>query len=130
MSHYNTDVVIVGAGPVGLFAIFQAGMLGMKCHVVDNLPHIGGQCSALYPEKPIYDIPAFPNISGQDLIDNLEKQAEPFEPIYHLSQQVTEVKRQDDQSFLVKTSNDMTINAKVIIIGSGKDGLPIILGNQ
>jgi len=119
MSHHNTDVVIIGAGPVGLFAIFQAGMLGMTCHIVDNLPHIGGQCSALYPEKPIYDIPAFPQISGQNLIDNLEKQADPFNPHYHLSQQVTEVIKNNDGSFLVKTSLETEITAKIIIIAAG-----------
>jgi thioredoxin reductase len=70
----TTDIVIIGAGPVGLFAVFQCGMLGMRCHVVDALPEIGGQCTALYPEKPIYDIPGFPQIDGADLIAALEKQ--------------------------------------------------------
>ena len=74
----NTDIVVIGAGPVGLFAIFQAGMLGMKCHVIDALAEVGGQCNALYPEKPIYDIPACPEIAASALIDSLEKQAAPF----------------------------------------------------
>ena len=88
IKQYETDIVIIGAGPVGLFAIFQAGMLKMRCHIIDSLNHIGGQCSALYPEKPIYDIPAFAEISAADLIDNLQKQAEPFKPQYHLNQQL------------------------------------------
>lgn len=84
----QTDITIIGAGPVGLFAVFQAGMLGMRCHVVDTLEMIGGQCSALYPEKPIYDIPGHPSIDAQGLIDKLEAQAAPFGPVYHLGQQV------------------------------------------
>ena len=118
MTEHKTDVVVIGAGPVGLFAIFQAGMLGMKSHVIDNLPHIGGQCSALYPEKPIYDIPAFPEVSGQTLIDNLEKQAAPFNPTYHLSQQVIAVDKHD-KYFLVTTSQGTKIRAKAIIIAAG-----------
>ena len=76
----STDIAIIGAGPVGLFAVFEAGMLGLKSHVIDALEMVGGQCSALYPEKPIFDIPAHPQIAGQDLIDQLAKQAAPFEP--------------------------------------------------
>jgi thioredoxin reductase (NADPH) len=85
---YETDVVIVGAGPVGLFAIFECGMAKLKAHVVDAFEKVGGQCSALYPEKPIYDIAAYPSITAADLIDQLEKQAAPFFPTYHLNQQV------------------------------------------
>ena len=93
----TTDVVIIGAGPVGLFAIFECGMMRMQCHVIDALEMIGGQCMALYPEKPIYDIPGFPSISGEDLIHNLKKQAEPFNPVYHLDQRVERVIRDDHQ---------------------------------
>lgn len=114
----KTDIVIIGAGPVGLFAVFQAGMLGMKCHVVDALPDIGGQCSALYPEKPIYDIPSRPMVTGGDLIDNLKTQADPFHPVYHLNQQVMEV-RQQGADWVVTTSQSITITCKAIIIAAG-----------
>ena len=83
----RTDMVIVGAGPVGLFAVFEAGLLNMKCHLVDNLDRPGGQCAELYPDKPIYDIPAVPHCTGQELTDLLMRQIKPFEPIFHLSQQ-------------------------------------------
>jgi thioredoxin reductase (NADPH) len=112
------DVAIIGAGPVGLFAIFECGMVGLKCHVIDALPEIGGQCSALYPEKPIYDIPSQPEIMAQDLIDNLEKQAEPFKPIYHLNQQVVSISNKDD-IWHIKTSLDQELKAKAIIIAGG-----------
>ncbi|MCF8462948.1 MAG: NAD(P)/FAD-dependent oxidoreductase [Rickettsiaceae bacterium] len=115
---HNTDIVIVGAGPVGIFAVFQAGILGMKCHVVDNLDILGGQCSALYPEKPIYDIPAFKKVSGQELIDNLLEQANQFEPKYHLSQIVTTIDKLDDD-FVVYTNKGIKITCKVIIIAAG-----------
>ena len=87
----KTDVLIVGAGPVALFAIFELGLLNIKCHLVDNLDKPGGQCSELYPEKPIYDIPARVMITGQELTDELMKQAKPFEPIFHLGQQVEKI---------------------------------------
>ena len=120
MTH-QTDVVIIGAGPVGLFAVFECGMAKLNCHVIDAFEKIGGQCSALYPEKPIYDIAAYPSIAAQDLIDQLEKQAAPFKPVYHLNQQVTEVMQQDDEgkNWLVKTSAGTTIQAKSIIIAAG-----------
>src|SRR5262245_19659605 len=85
---HKTDVCIIGAGPVGLFAVFECGMLKMKCHVVDALDMTGGQCAALYPEKPIYDIPGYPAIDAADLITKLEQQAEPFHPVYHLGRRV------------------------------------------
>ena len=92
MSH-KTDVIIIGAGPVGLFAVFELGLLNLKCHLVDNLDKIGGQCSELYPEKPIYDIPAYPKITGQELTDNLMLQTKPFEPVFHLNQQADSIKK-------------------------------------
>lgn len=87
----ETDVAIIGAGPTGLFAIFQCGMLGLKTHMIDSLDQIGGQCTALYPEKPIYDIPAEPSITAAELIEQLEAQAAPFAPTIHLGHQVTEI---------------------------------------
>lgn len=118
MTH-TTDVVIIGAGPVGLFAIFECGMMRMKCHVVDTLDKAGGQCSALYPEKPIYDIPGYPRIAAQELIDKLTEQASPFNPVYHLDAQVTAVKPVEDNRWRVLLSNGTMIHAKVIIIAAG-----------
>lgn len=117
--NHSTDIVVIGAGPTGLFTVFEAGMLKLKCHVIDTLDFIGGQCAALYPEKPIYDIPAHPQIAAEDLVKNLEEQAKPFAPVYHLGQQVVEVIKQEDGSFIVKTSKDTVINAKAIIIAAG-----------
>lgn len=117
-TNYETDVVIVGAGPSGLFAIFECGMLGLKCHVIDSLDHIGGQCIALYPEKPIYDIPAWPEIKAADLIAHLESQALPFDPVFHLSQQVLEISG-GANDFHIKTSKGIDIKAKAIVIAGG-----------
>lgn len=117
--HYSTDVVIVGAGPVGLFAVFECGMLKMKCHVVDSLEHIGGQLSALYPEKPIYDIPGYPLILARDLVAKLEAQADPFAPVYHLNQQVAALQRRDDGRYDVTTATGAVINCAAVIIAAG-----------
>lgn len=119
MQKLETDIVIIGAGPVGLFAIFEAGMLKMRCHVVDALEAVGGQCSALYPEKPIYDIPAHPSIMAQELIDKLAEQAAPFSPTYHLGQTVDNLAKNADGSWLVTTSKNTQINCKAIIIAAG-----------
>lgn len=116
---HKTDIAIIGAGPAGLFTIFEAGMLKMKCHVIDTLEHIGGQCSALYPEKPIYDIPAHPKILANDLIDALHEQAAPFKPHYHLNQRVDKIEKRDDGTFLLTTSKDTKIECKAIIIAAG-----------
>jgi len=118
-SSFDTDIVVIGAGPVGLFAIFEAGMLKMRCHVVDTLDMVGGQCAALYPEKPIYDIPAHPAIDAIALINQLEAQAAPFNPVYHLGQQVVEVAHGDGNHWRVKTSKGTTITCKAIIIAAG-----------
>ncbi len=115
---HSTDIVIIGAGPVGLFTIFEAGMLKMKCHVIDSLDFIGGQCAALYPEKPIYDIPGHPAILAEDLIKNLEKQYSPFKPVFHLGQNATALKK-DGNEWLVTTSKNITIRTKAIIIAAG-----------
>lgn len=119
-ANHKTDVVIIGAGPVGLFAIFECGMMGLSCHVVDALDMIGGQCAALYPEKPIYDIPAHPKLTGAELIENLRQQAAPFSPHYHLNQKVESLTRlENDQRWLVETEKGLTIDAKAIIIAAG-----------
>lgn len=115
----QTDVVIIGAGPVGLFAIFQCGMMGLKCHVVDTLEMLGGQCTALYPEKPIYDIPAFPKLLAGDLIENLIKQAEPFHPVYHLGQQVVTLEQTSEGDWLLQSSTGTTLLAKTVLIAAG-----------
>lgn len=114
----NTDIVIVGAGPVGIFTAFQAGMLGMQVQVVDSLPSIGGQCTALYPEKFIYDIPGYTQITGAELIEKLTEQADRFSPTYHTDQFVTHLNR-SATSFTVKTSKGTEITAKAVIIAAG-----------
>ncbi len=119
MTIHKTDIVVIGAGPAGLFTVFEAGMLKMKCHVVDSLEFIGGQCSALYPEKPIYDIPAHPQILAGDLIAKLEEQAKPFEATFHLHQRVEKVERLADKTLRVTTSKNVVIEAKAIIIAAG-----------
>lgn len=119
MTHHETDIVVIGAGPVGLFSIFEAGMLKMRCHVVDTLESVGGQCAALYPEKPIYDIPAHPKIEAIDLIRQLEAQAAPFNPVFHLGQQVMKVERVASGEWRVETSKGTTITCKAIIIAAG-----------
>ena len=119
MTIYKTDIVIVGAGPSGLFSVFEAGMLKMKCHIIDTLEIIGGQCTALYPEKPIYDIPAHPKVLASELIELLEAQAEPFHPVYHLNQQVQKIDEKNDGSFVVETSKNVIIECKAIIIAGG-----------
>ncbi len=115
---HKTDIVIIGAGPVGLFAAFECGMLRMQCHIVDALDFIGGQCTALYPEKPIYDIPAYPEIEAAELIRKLERQAAPFKPQYHLGQQVTKLVDNGD-SKEITTSAGTVITCKAVIIAAG-----------
>ncbi|MGJ8527606.1 NAD(P)/FAD-dependent oxidoreductase [Maritalea sp.] len=114
-----TDVVIIGAGPVGLFAVFELGLLDIKCHLIDILDKPGGQCAELYPEKPIYDIPGFPEISGQELTNNLLEQAEPFAPTYHYNQMVTALEKQADGSYIVQTDDNQTFKCKVVVIAAG-----------
>lgn len=115
----EADVVIIGAGPCGLFQVFELGLLGIKSHVVDSLPSTGGQCSTLYPEKPIYDIPAIPVCGAQELIDRLEQQIKPFEPQFHLKQTVTAVTAHADGGFSLKTSTDTSFSTKAIVIAGG-----------
>ncbi|MFW0777950.1 MAG: NAD(P)/FAD-dependent oxidoreductase [Rickettsiales bacterium] len=118
MTKHETDIVVVGAGPVGLFTIFEAGMLKLKCHVVDALEMAGGQCSALYPEKPIYDIPGYPSIMAQELVDKLHEQAAPFDPVYHFNQRVEKLEGEAG-NFTVTTSAGTQINCKAIVIAAG-----------
>ena len=119
MTIHNTDLVIVGAGPAGLFSVFEAGMLKIKTHVIDTLEVIGGQCCALYPEKPIYDIPAHPKVGASELIELLEAQAAPFEPTYHLNQRVDKIVKNLDNTFSIQTSKNTKINCKAVIIAAG-----------
>jgi thioredoxin reductase (NADPH) len=115
----QADAVIVGAGPCGLFQIFELGLLGIHAHVVDSLKHPGGQCSELYPEKPIYDIPALPVCGAQELVDRLLKQAKPFNAQFHLGEEVTGLEVLPDQTFLLTTSRDTRFHAKTVIIAGG-----------
>jgi thioredoxin reductase (NADPH) len=115
----HTDLCIIGAGPVGLFAVFEAGLLKMRCHLIDALPQIGGQLSEIYPQKPIYDIPGYPEIKAQELVDNLLEQARPFNPTFTLGERVDLLDRQEDGSFIVTTSDKTSVHAKVIIIAGG-----------
>jgi thioredoxin reductase (NADPH) len=115
----DTDVVIVGAGPVGLFQVFELGLLGLQAHVVDSLPAAGGQCIELYPDKPIYDIPAVPVCTGRELIERLLEQIRPFDAVFHLGQEVAEVHRRDDGRFHVATSRGTHFRAGAIVIAGG-----------
>ena len=115
----QTDIGIIGAGPVGLFAVFEAGLLKMRCHLVDVLPQVGGQLSEIYPKKPIYDIPGFPEVKAQELVENLMKQIEPFKPTFSLGERVNGLVRQDDGSFIITTSDETQIHCKVVVIAGG-----------
>ena len=115
----ETDALIIGAGPVGLFAVFELGLLGIKAHVIDILNKPGGQCAELYPEKPIYDIPGFPMITGQNLCDNLMQQIKPFNPIFHFSELAETLIRTDNGSYEVETNGGLAFNAKIIVIAAG-----------
>lgn len=115
----DADAVIIGAGPVGLFQVFELGLLEIKAHVIDSLANVGGQCVELYPDKPIYDIPAVPVCTGQELTDNLLKQIEPFEPTFHLGQEVTLVEKREDGRFNLETSTGTRFITKTIFIAAG-----------
>ncbi len=118
----STDVAIVGAGPVGLFAVFELGLLDIKCHLIDILPRPGGQCAELYPEKPIYDIPGYPVINGQELVDNLMKQIQPFGPTFHLGEMVETLESlgtAERPLFRIGTDAGKIIEAKVVIVAAG-----------
>jgi thioredoxin reductase (NADPH) len=115
----TTDIAIVGAGPVALFAIFEAGLLKMRCHLIDYLPQVGGQLSEIYPKKPIYDIPGFPSVLAQELVDNLVKQAEPFNPSYTLGERIESLEKIGDRDFVLTTNMGTKINAAVVVIAGG-----------
>ena len=114
-----TDVVVIGAGPCGLFAAFELGLLDIKCHFIDILDRAGGQCAELYPEKPIYDIPGFPVVTGQQLTDNLMAQIAPFAPEFHFSRMVNSMVKQEDGTFRLETDADEVFIAKVVVIAAG-----------
>ena len=115
----HTDAVIVGAGPVGLFQVFQLGLQDIRSHIIDALPHVGGQCVELYADKPIYDIPGIPVCTGRELVAQLQTQIKPFAPTFHLNQEVTEVTRLDDGSISVSTSTGQYFVCKVLVIAAG-----------
>ncbi|MEM6781815.1 MAG: NAD(P)/FAD-dependent oxidoreductase [Pseudomonadota bacterium] len=117
--NHKTDVIIIGAGPVGLFAVFELGLLDMKAHLIDILDKPGGQCAELYPEKPIYDIPGYPVISGQELTDRLMEQIEPFNPTFHLNQMAEGCEKLENGNWQVITDEGTTIEAPVIVIAAG-----------
>jgi thioredoxin reductase (NADPH) len=115
----TTDVAIIGAGPVGLFAIFECGLLKLRCHLIDYLPQAGGQLSEIYPKKPIYDIPGYPTILAQELVDNLMKQAEPFNPAFTFGERIEGLEKKGDRDFILTTNLGTTIHAKAIVIAGG-----------
>ena len=115
----ETDIIIIGAGPVGLFTVFEAGLLKLKCHLIDSLPQAGGQCSEIYPKKPIYDIPGFPSILAGELTDNLLEQAKPFNPGFTLGESAETIDKQKDGSFIVTTSKGTKHKAPIIAIAGG-----------
>jgi len=116
----HTDILIIGAGPVGMFTVFEAGLLKLRCHLIDVLPQAGGQCSEIYPKKPIYDIPAYPEALAGDLIDNLAAQIKPFEPGYTLGERAETIEKQeDDGHFIVTTNKGTKHKAPVVFIAGG-----------
>ena len=117
-NNIETDCLIIGAGPVGLFSVFELGLLDINCHIIDILDKPGGQCAELYPDKPIYDIPGIPEITGEGLVSSLIKQIKPFNPVFHLSRIVTELKKTNDR-WEVKTDFGDTFSTKVIVIAAG-----------
>ncbi|MFK7783800.1 MAG: NAD(P)/FAD-dependent oxidoreductase [Crocinitomicaceae bacterium] len=115
----ETDIIIIGAGPVGLFTIFEAGLLKLKCHLIDSLPQPGGQCSEIYPKKPIYDIPGFPSILAGELIDNLVEQAAPFKAGYTLGEAAVDIEKLEDETFIVTTNKGTKHHAPIVMIAGG-----------
>src|ERR1700740_1101381 len=119
MSLFNTDVCIIGAGPVGLFAVFEAGLLKLRCHFIVALPQVGGQLAEIYPQKPIYYIPGFPTVNAQELVDNLIEQIAPFKPTFSLGERVEQLFQEDDGTFIVKTSDETEVHCKAVVIAGG-----------
>jgi thioredoxin reductase (NADPH) len=116
---FDTEVLIIGAGPCGLFQVFELGLLGIGAHIVDSLAHPGGQCAELYPDKPIYDIPALPVCGAQELVDRLMQQIKPFNAQFHLGQEVSALTRREDGRFTVRTALGTTFNAGTVVIAGG-----------
>lgn len=119
MNKITTDICIVGAGPVGLFAVFECGLLKMRCHVIDAIGQVGGQLTEIYPKKPIYDIPGFPEVLAGDLVQNLMKQIEPFKPTFTLGERVENLHRQEDGSYIVESAAGTQIHCKAVAIAGG-----------
>ncbi|CAM4097116.1 thioredoxin reductase (NADPH) [Pedobacter westerhofensis] len=115
----STDIAVIGAGPVGLFAIFEAGLLKMRCHLIDYLPQIGGQLSEIYPKKPIYDIPGYPSVLAQELVDNLLEQAKPFHPGFTLGERIESLEKRGEADFVLTTNMGTVIESKVVVIAGG-----------
>jgi len=115
----KTDVLIIGAGPVGLFAVFELGLLGLRAHVVEAMPSIGGQCVELYPDKPIYDIPALPVCGARELVERLQQQIRPFSPVFHTGETVVRVARETDGTFVAETSGGLRFGAGAIVVAAG-----------
>jgi thioredoxin reductase (NADPH) len=115
----QTDIIIIGAGPVGLFTVFEAGLLKLRCHLIDSLPQAGGQCSEIYPKKPIYDIPGFPSVLAGELIDNLMEQAAPFKPGFTLGEAAMTIEKTDDNKFIVTTVKGTQHEAPIVMIAGG-----------
>lgn len=115
----QTDICIIGAGPVGLFAVFEAGLLKMRCHLIDVLPQAGGQLSEIYPHKPIYDIPGYPEIKAQELVERLLEQIDPFQPSFTLGERVEALEKQDDGSYIVITNEHTAVHCQVVVIAAG-----------
>ncbi|QEM12829.1 NAD(P)/FAD-dependent oxidoreductase [Mucilaginibacter rubeus] len=119
MEHITTDICIIGAGPVGLFAVFEAGLLKMRCHLIDVLPQVGGQLSEIYPHKPIYDIPGYPDVTAQQLVDNLMLQIAPFHPTFSLGERVENLQRNEDGSYNIITNDGTVVHCQVVVIAGG-----------
>lgn len=117
--NFTSDVVVIGAGPVGLFSIFELGLQGISCHVLDSLPVPGGQCIELYPDKPIYDIPAVPVCTGEELVERLLEQSEPFKPQFHFNSEVTSLKRHEDGTFTLLTGTGDSFDCRAVIVAAG-----------
>ena len=115
----QTDILIIGAGPCGLFTVFEAGLLKLRCHLIDALPQPGGQCAEIYPKKPIYDIPAYPSILAGELVDRLMEQAEPFQPGFTLGERAETIEKDDEDQFIVTTNRGTVHRAPIIAIAGG-----------
>jgi thioredoxin reductase (NADPH) len=119
METIQTDIIIIGAGPVGLFTVFEAGLLKLKCHLIDSLAQVGGQCAEIYPKKPIYDIPGYPSVLASDLVDNLMKQIKPFNPGFTLGESAQTIEKDDEDKFIVTTNQGTKHKAPVVAIAGG-----------